>query len=848
MDSLNHIHTPMNYVDVASVYVSDLIALDPFDGFLNTTQTGSAHQSSGTELQELLKHFTASVCICIIEITFFCYLRVVYRSIYLPICDQKPKRGERDECSDDFFGWIIPTLRYDIQSYLSEGLDAYFFLRFITLLLIFFSTCGLLNLIILLPVNYFGDSSGHLAVGMDKFSISNISQNNAVRINIHLVCGIVTILSFCLLVYLEMENIISIRQKFMSSDAHRLQLHSTVVLIGNVPKVMRNKLILKSNFQNLPGGIKEIWFVDDFEVYWWKWREAKFALDLLEKYLVSTLKRYARKERLIRIRDSKDTLFFPPVFLPPVHIPVIQRFISVRLPGIVRVCGFLKRTHLKEWVKATLRDNYSFIHNRRIDIVEGSVIKKSRVFLQFKTQEAANMACQLLLSQEAGCINRCVSEVNPTDILWWNLVQNDSFFTEFQRYFVCLMFIVLCMIYVVPVSFITLLSHLPTISRLLPFLSWLDDLPPNVRIVISNILPSLLLSTFSGLVNRLMRKLTYLKGMWTGSEMEMDLQNWYFLFLFIQHFLVVSVLSSLLSVIVQVVDKPVSIPILLAGNIPKSATFFFKYLPVKTFAICGSHFLRVEELFMEVCFYLWWNVTPRAKAERRRNIPKINWGSVYPCISLYGTIGITYCVISPMISIFMIVIFVVLLVCYRYSLRYVYGHFNPSETYGRVYSKALFQLYTGIYCLEFCLMGVCLSRKDEDGTCPLKAQGFGMVLVFIATLLGNIYMHNRFKKHIRFLPLTVFGSQAESPENEDSSNSAKQYYHPCYKYKLPYVWIPKDDIGNSDKMLVEFLGKDWINSAISGTMTEGAKLQLRKHHVVTRVDFPTVMNNPKYNL
>ena len=77
------------------------------------------------------------------------------------------------------------TLKCSINTYLSLGLDAYFFIRFISVLLLFFLFIGTLNMVILIPINYTGSSTEYTAFGLDKLSLSNIATTNVSRLNAH---------------------------------------------------------------------------------------------------------------------------------------------------------------------------------------------------------------------------------------------------------------------------------------------------------------------------------------------------------------------------------------------------------------------------------------------------------------------------------------------------------------------------------------------------------------------------------------------------------------------------------------------------------------------------------------
>lgn len=74
----------------------DIFNSKKFAQFLNTTQTGYAHSSSGIEFSVFMKTIFTSLCFCTIQLTLFCLLRSVFNYLYQPRCFCVPI-GERME-------------------------------------------------------------------------------------------------------------------------------------------------------------------------------------------------------------------------------------------------------------------------------------------------------------------------------------------------------------------------------------------------------------------------------------------------------------------------------------------------------------------------------------------------------------------------------------------------------------------------------------------------------------------------------------------------------------------------------------------------------------------------------
>lgn len=119
-----------NYSSLVYSFLKFFVDPEVFVGFLNNDQTGSAHTSYGTDVSVLLKHLMTSLCICLIEIFLFCYLRAICIYIYQPRCFCTPEVERMELLPQGFFDWVKPSWNYDINCFLSMGLDTYFFLRF----------------------------------------------------------------------------------------------------------------------------------------------------------------------------------------------------------------------------------------------------------------------------------------------------------------------------------------------------------------------------------------------------------------------------------------------------------------------------------------------------------------------------------------------------------------------------------------------------------------------------------------------------------------------------------------------------------------------------------------------
>ncbi|KAK6205121.1 uncharacterized protein RJT21DRAFT_132223 [Scheffersomyces amazonensis] len=820
----------VNYTELTKSYMGVLYS-PKFAQFLNTTQTGYAHSSSGTEINLLLKTLFTSLCFCTVQLTCFCFFRSIFKFLYQPRCYCVPVNQRMDPLPRGFLTWVMPTIKCSNGFYLSMGLDTYFFVRYISILLLFFIVIGSLNMIVLIPINLSGNSDySEAATGLDKLSLSNISISNVHKLNAHFVMSLITIGFFHWLIIYEFNSFVIIRLSYLLSQKHENSITSRTLLLTNVPNNLKDKNILTKVFDVIPGGIKNIWFVHDFSVIEDDVRMIKVALDYLEEAHTIYFRKFIKSKFKVSLfgkgsRNIDDTIiqkyikvdfeprlcpkFYPPIFIGPYEIPKVNRRIRFKLPGFLRILLCQKKVNMFDWSIEVLNSRFDSLDYQKLLLTKDQLLKHNKIIVEFNTQNGASIAHQCLLSQTQGTLDTSFSEIKPNDILWNNLDRTNSFVCLIEKYFVTIAFIGIILLYIVPVSFIGLVSQMPLLTELMPFLSWLYKLPEEVRETISSFMPSLLLSILTEIVMITFRFLTYFKGKLTGAELELDLQTWYFSFLFVQQFLVVTISSSVTVIFKQILDQPTSIPILLATNLPKAATFFFQYISLKAFAFCGTNFLRIDQLILYHTLYKLRDRTPRQKFHRLTNLPTIKWGSTFPAYSVYGSIGIAYSIISPLISVFIIFILSLALLYYKYALKYIYSHLNQSETQGKLYPIALLHLYTGIYCLEGCLIGIFFLSKNETGSCTMRIQGWIMIFILLATIFGHNTIYNRYVEHFSYLPILEDKQYKDWQSTFDESNDriatrtgcpdlshkSMIYLHPAFKFEYPKLWLPSDPFG-----------------------------------------------------
>lgn len=146
-----------------------------------------------------------------------------------------------------------------------SGLDAYFFLRYLLMLLKIFGILAAVILPILIPLNTVGGQDDHdpdpakHVQGMDRYAWANVAPEKSQRYWGHLLLAIFTVLVCCYMFYRELRVYIRLRQAYLTSPQHRLRASATTVLITSIPRKWLGIQKLLDLYDVFPGGVRNVW-------------------------------------------------------------------------------------------------------------------------------------------------------------------------------------------------------------------------------------------------------------------------------------------------------------------------------------------------------------------------------------------------------------------------------------------------------------------------------------------------------------------------------------------------------------------------------------------------------------
>lgn len=369
-------------------------------------------------------------------------------------------------------------------------------------------------------------------------------------------------------------------------------------------------------------------------------------------------------------------------------------------------------------------------------------------FIQFNNQVAAHMACQSAIHHVPKTMAPRMVEISPEDVIWDNMAM--SWWMQWSRTLLAGAFIFgMVLLWTIPVAFS---ASLASIDDLIAQYEWLSFLRQNEKVhdfvkLAAGVLPPVILAILLALVPMILNFVAEFQGVKTGSSKTEWVQTYYFFFLFVQVFLVVSVSASAINTLIAVASHVEELPTILARNLPESSNYFFSYLVLQGASVSSGTLLQVAGLAMWYFLSKLSDNTVRAKFQRQITLPQVSWGSFFPVYTNFACIAIVFSVIAPLMTVFAILNFAMLWFAHRYNMLYV-TRFR-TDTGGVLYPRALNQTFTGLYVMEICLLGLFLIQSS---TC--YPQAIIMVVALVLTALYQIFLNREFGPLLRYLPIT----------------------------------------------------------------------------------------------
>ncbi|EGC40174.1 hypothetical protein DICPUDRAFT_52216 [Dictyostelium purpureum] len=702
---------------------------------LEANNTNSEDVALSTGWSTFTTSLATNIIIGTVIMLLFFFLRIIYKNFY----NARMLRGQNKETSKDVslvnspIRWITHTLFYPLEMiYEHRGIDAYIHLQFLYLCMKMIFILMIFGIGILLPINYTSiDSETEEKLNvtlntLDTVTVGTIPPKSR-RLWAHALS--IPLFTFIAFYLFQRTNQIYLEKRIRWMSKHNERNYT--VLVTEMSKSISN--------------------ADKMREFFGKFFDSKAILSCHMIYKEMKLRSLWRKHKhvqrsLERVLSESDIKGVPPT-----------RAVGWR-PGMFggkTVNSIEYYTKKLEDVDKLLRVAQQDVHQRqdysipslewRFDNITPTNIKKwaeraSNVgFITFSRMSYASQATQCLFSKD---INKFIVTPAPElkNIRWKNMiVPNRSRFI--RRAISSAIFFVIFCFYTIPVTAISAISNIQTLSKV-PVLNWLLDvvqLNDTLRGFVEGYLPSLALVAFMGLLPLFIKLIVRFNKETTRTMFYHKVFTTYWAFLVINVFLVVSIAGSVLGVLFKMLEDLTlkDIVTLLGQSLPKQSSFFINYILVQALTSVPIDIVRPIELIAGIIRSSRESSYGQKMKALSHDDPTALNSIKYSRELLIFVITLSYSTLSPLILPFGLLYFLIDFFVSKYNHLY---SFCPKYQSGGL----IWQLVFNRLCI-----GLVIYQITAIGLFVLKTFIPGIVISFIMPFITLFFWWRNVRRYKR---------------------------------------------------------------------------------------------------
>ncbi|KAL2495431.1 Calcium permeable stress-gated cation channel 1 [Forsythia ovata] len=652
-----------------------------------------------------------------------------------------------------FLNWVPDALKMPEPELIDHaGLDSAVYLRIYLLGLKIFVPVTLLAWAILVPVNWTNNTLEKSKVtnklqysDIDKLSISNIPFGSN-RFWTHIVMAYAFTFWACYILRKEYATVTAMRLHFIASERRRPDQFT--VLVKNVPP---------DPDESVSESVEHFFLVNHPDHY-------------LTHQVVFNANKLAQ---LVKEKKSKQN------WLDYYQLKYSrnQSKRPMTKTGFLGLCG--------EKVDA-IEHHIAEIERLSKEIAEETKRVKNdpksimpAAFVSFKTRWAAAVCAQTQQSRNPTVwLTEWAPE--PRDIYWDNLAI-PYVSLSIRRLIVSVAFFFLTFFFMIPITIVQSLANIEGIEKIAPFLKPIIEVSL-IKSFIQGFLPGIALKIFLIVLPTILMLMSKFEGFLSISSLERRSAMRYYIFNFINVFLVSVIAGTALQQLKSFIHKSAStIPTTIGVAIPMKATFFITYIMVDGWAGVAGEILRLKPL---IIFHLknFFLVKTEKDREEAMDPGSIGFDTGEPQIQLYFLLGLVYAVVTPVLLPFILIFFALAYVVFRHQIINVYNQEYESaaafwpDVHGRIISAMVFS--------QLILMGL-MSTKGAAQSTPF------LVALPILTIYFHKFCKGRYEPAFIRYPLQEAMmkdtlERAREPNLNLKGYLHNAYIHPVFKYYDEY--------------------------------------------------------------
>ncbi|KAL4071415.1 hypothetical protein V8B97DRAFT_467079 [Scleroderma yunnanense] len=779
-----------------------------------------------------------------IETAAFTILRRYFKQIYEPRTVHPVEKERVKPFETGLLTWPLTLLKADYRDIQRvNGPDAYLFVRFLRMMIIVLVPIWVVSWIILLPVTAVNNSIAG-RTGLDRFTFGNISPYNQPRYGAYVVCVYLSTFWIYWNIRRELRHFVTVRQLHLIDPEHSRSAQANTILVTGVPAKYLSEKALSQMYSQLPGGVKKVWLnrdLKDLPSIYDRRLAACNKLESAETNLLRTALKIRKKnlkegkstdgasnadqaerdvalaERLVP-KDQRPTHRLPPSFLPfsfPFTGEKVDTIDWAR--NEIATCSALLRE-----ARQTL-DNDS---NPALpeDVNDNDTIPTqtyrllNSAFITFNQQLSAHMAYRALTHHEPYRMADRYLEVSPQDVIWGNLGLNPYE----KRVRVAISYsatAALIIFWAIPVAFVGIISNIYGLCVKYSWLAWLCKIPSPVIGIIQGILPAVLLAVLNMLLPIVLRLFARFEGIPTRTGLELSLMTRFFIFQVIHSFLIVTLASGIISALPSLLANPSSAASLLATYLPQASTFFLTFIILQGLSGVAGGFLSIVQLVIYYVKLFILGSTPRSIYDIKFAPRTVQWGTLFPSVTLLTVITLAYSIISPIINGLAVLTFFLFYLLYKYLFLYQYTQPPSLDTGGLFFPKAIQHVFVGMYVQQICLCALFFLLKDPSGKRGAIPEGVLMIVLIALTAGYNIIINDSFGPLISALPLSLADKTHKLDEPASSGAQPSTSLDRTNSKKREAPQFTKDDLDEDSD--ARDLDDNYFQKHVDGTVDYG---------------------------
>ncbi len=257
------------------------------------------------------------------------------------------------------------------------------------------------------------------------------------------------------------------------------------------------------------------------------------------------------------------------------------------------------------------------LHNYKTDSLhDGELRALGSAFVSFADLRSAIVAAKVQLTADVDSlvVTRCPE---PRDIFWLNLGMPLKL-RELRKHVIWGVSLAMVATWMLPVTLVSSLANLDNVAKAFPFVGAYVSEHPLSKGVIEGFLPSLVLALFMNQLPDLLAVLSQMEGTHAHSLIDAAVLSKFFYFQVFNVFLGVTVSAGSLAIVKELLERPVSIVLILGTSVPKAASFFVNYVCFQSLATFPIELFQLETILMTCAKY---NMAVSARDRRAALVP-----------------------------------------------------------------------------------------------------------------------------------------------------------------------------------------------------------------------------------